>query len=625
MSEKIDDFDIEAELAKLPEKPGVYLMHDKNGTVIYVGKAVILKNRVKSYFRKNNRTERIAQMISNIKYFEYIITSSEYEALMLECNLIKKYRPKYNVLLKDDKGYPYIKVSVNEDYPRMSLAHKPIKDGSKYFGPYFSSWVVNTTLDTLKNIFPLRTCNKTKMEVKGARPCLNYHIGLCPAPCAALIDKVEYRKTVNMACDFLSGKSEHIVKHLREEMKEKAERLEFEKAAVLREKIKALESVLEKQKITLSTNDDFDVAAVACSDVDACLQIFFVRGGRITGRDFFIFEGQGTADQAEIMTSFIKQFYNENSFIPSAFYSQNDLPENEKTLLSEYLTECSGHKVNLIVPQRGERKGIADMAYDNALLALKNYSVRKNTESGSDFKVLEKLAEVTGLDVLPVRIEAYDISNQGNSEIDASMVVFDSGKPYKKDYRHFQIKGLEVRNDVASMEEVLDRRFARLEKREKGFERKPDLLLIDGGITQLGAAIKVMEKYGIFIPVFGMVKDNHHRSRGLMSVDGMEFRLEKDVDVWRFITAIQNEAHRFAIEYNRKLTEKRYKKSELDGIPKIGEKKKLILIKALGSVSKIKQADLDKLKSIEGLGSSAAESVYSYFHKGNESVENEEK
>lgn len=618
MGKIIENFDIEAELAKLPDRPGVYLMHDKHGVVIYVGKAVVLKNRVKSYFRKNNRTERIEQMISNISYFEYIITDSEYEALMLECNLIKKYRPKYNVLLKDDKGYPYIKVTTHEEYPKMCFAHKPVKDGSKYFGPYFSSWVVNTTLDTLKSIFPLRTCNKTKMNVKGARPCLNYHIGLCPAPCAALIDKKEYRKTVDMACDFLSGKSEDIVKNLKAEMLEKAENLEFEKAAMLREKIKALESVLEKQKITLSGNSDFDVSAVAVLGVDACLQIFFVRGGRIIGRDFFIFEGQGATEPAEITASFIKQFYNENSFIPKAFYSHCELPENESLLLSEYMTNCSGHKVSITVPKRGEKKSIADMVYDNAVLSLKNYSIKKNSESGSDFKVLEKLAEVIGSDTLPIRIEAYDISNQGNSEIDASMVVFDSGKPCKKDYRHFKIKSLSVRNDVASMEEVLDRRFSKLVNQEKGFENKPDLLLIDGGITQLGAAEKVMDKYGIFIPAFGMVKDNHHRSRGLMAHDGTEFRLEKDVDVWRFITAIQNEAHRFAIEYNRKLTEKRYKQSELDNIPNIGEKKKALLIKTLGSVGKTKNADLEMLMSIKGLGKNAAESVYYYFHPSEE-------
>lgn len=625
MSGEFENFDIEEELAKLPEKPGVYLMHDKNGTVIYVGKAVILKNRVKSYFRKNSRTERIEQMISNIKYFEYIVTSSEYEALMLECNLIKKYRPKYNVLLKDDKGYPYIKVTVQEEYPRMSFAHKPIKDGSRYFGPYFSSWVVNTTLDTLKNIFPLRTCNKTKMNVKGARPCLNYHIGLCPAPCAALVDKKEYKKTVEMACDFLSGKSEDIIKQLNADMIGYADKLEFEKAAVLREKIKALESVLEKQKVTLSSNDDFDVAAVSCIGVDACLQMFFIRNGRITGRDFFIFEGQGTTDTSEIMSSFIKQFYNENSFIPHVFYSHCDIPEDEKKLLEQYLSDCSGRKVSLIVPKRGERKGIADMAYDNAVIALKNYSSKKNTESGSDFKVLEKLAEVIGTENLPVRIEAYDISNQGDSEIDASMVVFDSGKPCKKDYRHFKIKSLSMRNDVASMEEVLDRRFARLVKGEKGFEKKPDLLLIDGGITQIGAAVRVMDKYGIFIPVFGMVKDNHHRSRGLMSEDGFEFRLEKDVDVWRFITAIQNEAHRFAVEYNRKLTDKRYKKSELDSIPGIGEKRKLLLIKNLGSVSKIKSADLESLKSVKGLGNETAERIYKYFHQDYKGMKNDKK
>ncbi len=609
-----ENFNIEEELAKLPEKPGVYLMHGENDVVIYVGKAIVLKNRVKSYFRKNKHNERITQMISNIKWFEYIVTSSEYEALMLECNLIKKYRPKYNVLLKDDKGYPYIKVTIHEKYPRVMLAHKVEKDGSRYFGPFFSSWVVNTTLDTLKKVFPLRNCNKKAMNVEGARTCLNYHIGLCPGPCANLISEKEYSKTVKQMCEFLSGKSDSLVDEMRQEMLDCAAQLEFEKAAILRERIKALESVLEKQKITLSGDDSFDVIAVFCSEVDACLQILFVRGGRVIGRDYFIFEGQGCIEPAEIVISFIKQFYEDNRYIPPKVYSQNELPDEERLLLEEYLSGCVERRCNLIVPKRGEKRAIAQMALENAVVSLKNYEMRKNNENGTDIKVLEKLAIVTGLDQVPIRIEAYDISNQGNSEIDASMVVFNAGKPSKKDYKHFKIKELYVRNDVASMEEVLSRRFRRMMNGEAGFSDAPDLILVDGGITQIGAAIDVMEKFEIEIPVFGMVKDSHHRSRGLMSRDGVEFKLEKDVDVWRFITSVQNEAHRFAIEYNRKLTEKRYKKSVLDEIEGIGEKKKIILLKALGSVTKIKDASLETLVGIKGLGKNAALNVYKHFH-----------
>ncbi len=602
-------FDIKEELKKVPEKPGVYLMHDADDKIIYVGKAIILRNRLRSYFNNSPHNERITRMISLIRRFEYIVTDSEYEALLLECNLIKKHRPKYNVLLKDDKNYPYIKVTAGERFPRVFMAHKAVKDGSRYFGPYYSSYAVKSTLDTLYKNFPLRQCRKKISENTCDRVCLNYHIGLCQGACAGYISEEDYNKNVDSVCDFLSGRSSDMIKKLKEEMALAASDLNFEKAASLRDRIKALEIVSEKQKVTLSGESDFDVAAVAVNQTDACVQVFFVRGGRILGRDFYIFEGAGNTEHSEIVTSFIKQFYDNDTLIPRRIYSETELPESERILLEEMISRKAEHRVEIITPQRGEKKSLAAMVHQNAELALKNYEMTKNADDGGNLIVLEKLKELAETEKLPIRIEAFDISNQGDTEINGSMVVFVKGKPCKSEYKRFKMKTVETRNDTASMREMLERRYTRLVNGDKGFEKRPDLILMDGGLGQIHAACDIMEKLGLDIPILGMVKDNKHRSRGLMDRYGKEFILEEDPDVWRFITGVQNETHRFAIEYNRKLSEKRYKKSVIDGIAGVGEKRKLALLKHFGSVAAIRRATKEQVAQVDGIGERLAEEI----------------
>lgn len=602
-------FDVKEELKKVPERPGVYLMHDADDRIIYVGKAVILKNRLKSYFNNTPHNERITQMISRIRRFEYIVTDSEYEALLLECNLIKKHRPKYNVLLKDDKNYPYIKVTLQERFPRVFLAHKAVKDGSRYFGPYYSTYAVRSTLDTLAKTFPTRHCKKKIEAETRDRVCLNYHIGLCPGACAGYIGEEEYRANVEHVCDFLSGRSADVIRRLKKEMQEASATLAYEKAAGLRDRIRALEMVSEKQKVTLSAESDFDVIAAHFNATDACVQIFFVRGGQILGRDYFIFEGAGNTEPAEILSSFIKQFYEGEMMIPRKIYLAQALAEEEKPLLEEMLGERAEHRVEFILPLRGEKKELAAMVEQNAELALRNYEIAKDTEEGANFRVLEKLKEVLELRKLPLRIEAFDISNQGDSEIDGSMVVFVSGKPCPKEYKKFKMKTVETRNDTASMREMLSRRYARLLAGDRGFEKRPDVILMDGGAGQVSAACEVLETLDLSIPVFGMVKDNRHRSRGIVDRAGREFRLEEDPDIWRFITGVQNEAHRFAITYNRKLSEKRYRKSVLDGIPGVGEKRKLALLRAFGSVAAIRRADPEKIAGVSGIGEKLAAEI----------------
>ncbi len=610
-------FDFKEELKKVPEKPGVYLMHDGEDRIIYVGKAVVLRNRLRSYFNNSPHNERITQMISRIRRFEFIVTDSEYEALLLECNLIKKHRPKYNVLLKDDKAYPYIKVTVGERFPGVFMAHKAVKDGSKYFGPYYSSYAVKSTLDTMYKTFPLRQCRKKIGERAHDRVCLNYHIGLCKGPCAGYISEKEYGKNVQSVCDFLAGRSSEIIKSLKLEMAQAAENLNFEKAAELRDRVKALEMVSEKQKVTLSGESDFDVIAVYQNETDACLQIFFVRGGRILGRDFYVFEGVGNTEPAEIVLSFMMQFYDSETLVPAKIYSETVLPEEEKVLLEEMLGKKAERRVGILTPQRGEKKNLAAMVLQNAELALKNYELTKNADDGGNLKVLEKLRDLTGSAKLPLRIEAFDISNQGDTEIDGSMAVFVNGKPCKGEYKRFKMKTVETRNDTASMREMLTRRYTRLKNGDRGFDKAPDLILMDGGLGQIHAACEVLEGLELDVPILGMVKDNRHRSRGLMDRYGKEFRLEDDPDIWRFITGVQNEAHRFAIEYNRKLSEKRYRKSVLDGIAGVGEKRRLALLKHFGSVAAIRRAEVSQIAAVSGIGERLAEEILNSLNNVN--------
>ena len=559
------EFNVQEELNKVPSKPGVYLMRNAKDTVIYVGKAKVLKNRLRQYFQKGAHNERVTKMVSNIKRFDYIVTDSEYEALILECNLIKRYKPKYNVLLKNDNDYPYIKVTVNEDFPRVLLARRVENDGAKYFGPYYSSASVYTTIDALNRIFPLRSCKKDIREGKKDRVCLNYHIGLCSGPCGGHITKKEYGEIVQQVIDFLSGKADYIKDMLERQMLQHAERLDFEMAAVYRERLKALNMITEKQKMASISEDDFDVVAIAKNDVDASLQIFYVRDGKVSGRNNYFFPGSGLEEDAEIVVSFIKQFYDDNKFIPPRIYSETHIEEEEKSLLSSWLTEKRGYKCEIIIPQRGDKHKLAHMVKENAKISLKNMEVK-------NFDSLERLKEVLELESIPLRIETLD-----------------------------------GRDDYRAMREVISRRFGNSE------EQLPDLVLVDGGLGQVNSALEALEELDITVPVYGMVKDNKHRTRGIVSESG-EFQLNKDPDLWRFISSIQNEAHRFAIEYNRKLTEKRYKKSALDDIPGIGEKRKMNLYKHFGSMQGIKDAKIEDLLKVKGMTKQAAENVYKHFH-----------
>ncbi len=622
---------IQEDLKKLPEKPGVYIMRNEEDTVLYVGKARILKNRVRSYFQNTPHSDRITVMISQIDHFEYIVCDSEYEALLLENNLIKKYKPKYNVLLKDDKGFPYIKVTVGEPFPRVLLARSVQKDGSKYFGPYHSTWAVNTTLEAIKTILPLRPCNKNIRPASGGRPCLNYHIGLCKGPCCGKISEEEYAAMTEDVLTFLNGHIHALEKKLHGKMLAAAEALDFEQAAVYREKIKAIHVIEEKQKIVSVSDDDFDAAAIEKNDVDACLQVFFVRGGNVVGREFFIFEGAAADSDEGIMSSFIKQFYAENYVIPPKIYIQcmldSEAEQEEKEFLQSWLSGLRGGKCEIITPQRGSKKKLVEMVKMNAGIALAN-KASAFTGNGQEQKALEILQEVLSLDHIPARIEAYDISNTGDSEINASLIVFVNGLPYKKAYKKYNMKEIQQRNDVGSMQEVLRRRFTAYEEKREGFETLPDLLLVDGGAGQVAAAEAVLQEKSINLPVYGMVKDDKHRTRSLVGIfsEGnpsvidnrssyKEFVLKDHVELWRLISAIQNEAHRFAIQQNRKMTQKRYRLSELDNIPSVGEKRKFSLLKHFGSLAAIRNATAEQLAEVKGISPATAANIYAYFHK----------
>lgn len=650
-------FNIQEELKKLPDKPGVYLMKDANGEVIYVGKAVSLKNRVKQYFQSQaGQSPKVQVMVQRIAEFEYIVTDSELEAFILECNLIKKYKPRFNVLLKDDKTYPYIKVTMNEEYPRILMTRRVEKDGAKYFGPYASAAAVRETIDLIKRIFPVKTCKKIlPRDIGKGRPCLNYFIYRCLGPCQGDVDKEQYRSAMKDICSFLGGKQEEILKKLEKEMNEAAEAMDFEKAARLRDKINSIRLVSEKQKVLSTAMEDQDVIAFAREQTDACVQVFFIRGGKLIGREHFIFEGIDFAEDGELLGSFVKQFYNNAEFIPGEIILQEDIEEKES--IEKWLGEKRSARVRVTVPRRGEKRQLVEMVSRNALIALRHFRERLLTEGSASGEALEKLAEMLGLEDAPHRIEAYDISNTGSTEVVASMVVFEGGKPAKKQYRRFRMKTVDIQDDYASMQETVYRRLKRagagqerhaeeqdevqevqdevqveerVEVKHKGqyegqyegqtdgqaddsFSRLPDLVLVDGGLGHVNAVRKVVEEFGLDIPVYGMVKDDRHRTRGLVGPGG-EMDLSRDLVVLRLVTAIQDEAHRFALEYNKKLRKKRITVSVLDQIEGIGAKRKKALIKHFGSVSRIKEAGVDDLAAVEGISRSMAEKIYAYFH-----------
>ncbi len=611
-------FDIQEELKKLPAKPGVYLMHDEKDEIIYVGKAISLKNRVRQYFQSSrNKGPKIEQMVTHIARFEYIITDSELEALVLECNLIKEHRPKYNTMLMDDKSYPFIKVTVNEPFPRVMLARQMHKDRAKYFGPYTSVGAVKDTIELIRKLYKIRSCSrKLPRDIGIERPCLNYHIHQCNAPCQGYVTQEEYDESISQAVHFLNGNYELITKELEQRMFEASEALEFEKASEYRDLLESVKKIAQKQKITDTAGEERDILAMAMENEDAVVQIFFVRGGRLIGRDHFYLRLTGDEAGAEILSSFIKQFYSGTPYIPAEIM----LPEEiaDVGLLEEWLTQKRGRRVHFRVPKKGTKEKLVELAMKNAELILSRDKERLKREEGRTIgavKELEKLLGLTGI----VRMEAYDISNISGYASVGSMVVYERGRPKRNDYRKFRIKSVQGPDDYASMEEVLTRRFehGRREMAEgnerDSFTRFPDILLMDGGKGQVNIALEVLDKLRLNIPVCGMVKDDNHRTRGLY-FNNTEIPIDKDSEGFRLITRIQDEAHRFAIEYHRKLRSQGQVRSILDDIPGIGPARRKALMRSFSSIEEVRKAEISDLKALPAMNEAAAKAVYNFFH-----------
>jgi len=609
-------FDLQEELKKLPDKPGVYLMKDESGTIIYVGKARVLKSRVRQYFQSGAaHTPKVAAMVAKISEFEYIVTDTELESLILECNLIKELRPKFNILLKDDKNYPYIKITMNEEYPRILMTRRVDKDGAKYFGPYSNVFSVRETMNLIKKIFPIKTCKRVlPRDIGKRRPCLNYHINQCLGLCMGNVDKEEYRAVMNDVCSFLDGKQDMVIGKLEQQMLEAAEELDFERAASLRNKLSSLRHITEEQKVLSLAGKDQDIVGFAASKTDTCVQVFFVRGGKLLGREFFIIEGTGEVELNELASSFLKQFYSTATMIPGEIVIAAE-PE-DLDVIEEWLSSQRGGRVHLRVPKRGEKMHLVEMVSENARIELDRFNARvSGGDSGQEG--LRGMSELLGLKQAPERLEAYDISNTGTSEVVASMVVFEKGLPAKKEYRRFKINSADKQNDYAAMQEVLFRRFKHVEaeksESDKKFSRLPDLIMLDGGLGHVNAIGQVLSELEITIPHVGMVKDDKHRTRGLV-LPGREIDLADNLPVLRFVTSIQDEAHRFALGYNKDLRAKRYNKSVLDEIEGVGPKRKKALIKHFGSISRIKQAGIDDLQAVEGISETVARKVYDFFN-----------
>ena len=601
-------FDIKKHLKELPDSPGVYIMKDQFGNVIYVGKAVVLKNRVRQYFQSSkNHSSKVKSMVKHISSFEYIMTDSETEALILECNLIKKYRPKYNVLLRDDKTYPYIKVTVNEDYPRILKVRKIKKDKAKYFGPYTNITAVNDTIEAIRDTYPIRQC---KIDIDRAiknkmRPCLNYHIKRCMGPCTGKVSKEEYRSMIDDVLMCLSGKEEKLLEILTKKMSECAADFRFEEAAVYRDKIKSLEEMTQKQKIDSGTLDlNQDVIAMARAHDEACVQIFFVRNGKIVGREHFILEGVMDSSRESILGSFTKQFYMEQEYIPKEIIIEDEI--EDRRVLEQILTEKKGHKVTIRVPQKGEKKSLVEMVRKNAVEYLEKFSDMNKRKYEKSIGAIETLKEVLKLDTVPTRIEAYDISNIRGTDSIGSMVVYTNGKKDKKEYRRFKIQTVIGPNDYGSMAEILERRI-----KHGNF---PDLILLDGGKGQVSAVKKVFNKYDVDIPLWGMYKDDRHRTKGLIN-ETAEIELDTTTNLYRFVYGIQEEVHNYAITYHRSLRDKKMTKSELDDIPGIGAKRKKALMMKFKGIEAIKNAEIEELADTEGMNTKAAENVYNFFRK----------
>ena len=618
-------FVIEEELKKLPDQPGVYIMHDSRDAIIYIGKAVSLRKRVHQYFQpSHDEGIKKAQMVKQIARFEYIVTDSELEALVLECNLIKEHRPKYNTMLRDDKTYPYIRVTLGEDFPRVLFSRQQKKDKSRYFGPYTSAGAVKDTIELVNKIYQLRTCNRNLPRDTGKdRPCLNYHIHQCTAPCQGYITKEAYRERVDAVVEFLNGNYAPVLKSLEEKMNTASANLEFEKAIEYRELLNSVRQIAQKQKITHTDGEDKDIIALAADDRDAVVQVFFIRDGKLIGRDHFYVK-IGTEDtKAQILTTFIKQFYSGTPFIPREIMLPQEIEEQE--VLADWLGEKRGSKVYIRVPQKGMKEKLVELAQKNAKMVLAQDREKIKREEGRTIgalKEIEQLLDMKGLN----RVEAYDISNTSGFESVGSMIVYEKGKPKRSDYRKFKLRTVSGPDDYASMYEVLTRRFTHgmreMEEMEEkdlseeygSFTRFPDLIMMDGGRGQVNIALKVLEELHLNIPVCGMVKDDNHRTRGLY-YHNVEIPIDRGSEGFKLITGIQDEAHRFAIEYHRSLRSKEQVHSVLDDIPDIGPARRKALMKKYQSLEAIREATEEDLAQTDSMSPQAARSVYRFFRE----------
>lgn len=609
-------FDIQEELKKLPAKPGVYIMHDEHDAIIYVGKAISLKNRVRQYFQSSrSKGAKIEQMVTRIARFEYIVTDSELEALVLECNLIKEHRPKYNTMLKDDKTYPFIKVTTSEAFPRIMLCRSMKKDKNRYYGPYTSAGAVKDTIELIRKIYKIRTCNRRlPQDIGKERPCLNYHIKQCHAPCQGYISQEEYQSAINGALDFLNGNYKPLQNILEQRMLEASERMDFEEAIVQRDLLNSVRQIAQKQKITSSDGEDKDIIAVKADGTDAVAQVFFIRQGRLIGRDHFFLRVAPHDTESVILSSFLKQFYAGTPFIPKEIMLSSEIEDAK--LLESWLGSKKGQKVRIHVPKKGTKEKLVELAAQNAKIVLSQDRERIKREEGRTIGAMKEIAGWLGLESL-VRVEAYDISSISGFESVGSMAVFERGKPKRSDYRKFRIRTVQGPNDYASMEEVLTRRFTHEVDDEKkefdSFGKLPDLIMMDGGKGQVNVALSVLERLHLQIPVCGMVKDDRHRTRGLY-FNNEEIPISRDSEGFRLITRIQDEAHRFAIEYHRSLRSKDQVHSILDDIDGVGPARRKALMRSFMSIEEIRKASVEELAKVPSMTCVSARKVYDFFH-----------
>lgn len=616
-------FQIEEELKKLPGQPGVYIMHDAKDAIIYVGKAISLKNRVRQYFQSSrDKTAKIKQMVSKIARFEYIVTDSELEALVLECNLIKEHRPRYNTMLKDDKTYPYIKVTASEEYPRILFSRQMKKDKNKYFGPFTSAGAVKDTIELIRKIYRIRACSRKLPQDMGKdRPCLYYHIHQCDAPCQGYISQADYQKSVKQAVGFLNGQYEPVMKYLEEKMRTASETMEFEKAIEYRDLLESVRKVAQKQKITSQSMEDRDIIAMAKDERDAVVQVFFVRDGKLIGREHFHMNLTGSESKAEILNSFVKQFYAGTPFVPHEIWVQEELEDAE--VIASFLTARRGQKVRFVVPKMGEKERLVELAEKNAKMVLSQDKEKIKREELRTIGAMNQIGSWIGLSGIK-RVEAYDISNISGFESVGSMIVYENGRPKRNDYRKFRIRTVQGPNDYASMREVLLRRFSHgLEETKKlqaeggdlamgSFTRFPDLLMMDGGRGQVNIALEVLRELQLEIPVCGMVKDDNHRTRGLY-YQNVEIPIDRHSEGFQLITRIQDEAHRFAIEYHRSLRGKEQVRSVLDDIKGIGPARRKSLMRTFKTIEAVRDASVEELEVAPQMNRAAAEAVYIFF------------